>query len=73
MATDSDSASTSVMKTTKTASVGRVVNDFTSLLDDVDSETIAQEYRVGLHSDRIDFKNTQNRRSVRDSCSEDAQ
>lgn len=39
----------------QTASADRVVDGFTSLLDDVDSEAIAQEYRIGLHSDRIDF------------------
>lgn len=33
----------------------RVVNGFTSLLDEVDSEEIAARYDIGLHSNRIDF------------------
>ena len=34
----------------------RVVDGFTELLDEVDSEAIAEEYRIGIHSDRIDFE-----------------
>lgn len=33
----------------------RVVDGFTSLLDEVDSEEIAARYEIGLHSNRIDF------------------
>jgi hypothetical protein len=33
----------------------RVVDGFTSLLDEVDSEDIAARYDIGLHSNRIDF------------------
>jgi hypothetical protein len=33
----------------------RVVDGFTSLLDEVDSEEIATRYDIGLHSNRIDF------------------
>jgi hypothetical protein len=56
MATDSDAASTPVTSTAQTTSAGRVVDGFASLLDDVDSEAIAHEFRVGLHADRIDFQ-----------------
>jgi hypothetical protein len=34
----------------------RVVDGFTELLDGVDSEEIANEHRVGIHSNRIDFE-----------------
>jgi hypothetical protein len=34
----------------------RVVDGFTELLDVVDSEEIANEHRVGIHSNRIDFE-----------------
>ncbi|EMA56712.1 hypothetical protein [Halococcus thailandensis] len=34
----------------------RVVDGFTELLDEVDSEEIANEHRVGIHSNRIDFE-----------------
>ncbi|HET7322879.1 MAG TPA: IS4 family transposase [Halococcus sp.] len=34
----------------------RVVDGFTELLDEVDSEAIANEHRVGIHSNRIDFE-----------------
>lgn len=40
----------------QTVSADRVVDGFTSLLDEVDSEAIAQEYRVGIHANRIDFQ-----------------
>lgn len=33
----------------------RVVDGFISLLDEVDSESIAAEYGIGIHSKRIDF------------------
>jgi hypothetical protein len=33
----------------------RIGEEFTSLLDDVDSEDIATRYEIGLHSNRIDF------------------
>lgn len=56
MGTASDSASDSNEDVAQTAPVDRVVDGFTSLLNDVDSETIAHEYRIGLHSDRIDFQ-----------------
>ena len=33
----------------------RIGEEFTSLLDEVDSEEIATQYDIGLHSNRIDF------------------
>jgi hypothetical protein len=34
----------------------RVVDRFTELLDEVGSEEIAADHRIGLHSDRHDFE-----------------
>lgn len=56
METTADPVACPINDTQQTASGDRVVDGFTSLLDDVGSEEIAQEYRVGLHSDRIDFQ-----------------
>lgn len=47
-----DSAVDSVETTT---THDHVVDGFTELLDDVDSEAIANEYEIGRHSKRIDF------------------
>lgn len=52
-ATESGSASIDVEQTT---SSDRIVNAFTSLFDGIDSEGIAYNHRVGIHSDRIDFQ-----------------
>jgi hypothetical protein len=45
------------MSTALTASTadGRIVDGFTSLIDSVDSEDIAERYDIGIHSKRIDF------------------
>lgn len=39
----------------RTSTTTRVVDGFTSLLDEVDSEEIADEYEIGTHSKRNDF------------------
>lgn len=56
MTTVTDSIDSVVDDVETTTTPDRVVDGFTELLDDVDSEEIADEFEIGLHSDRIDFE-----------------
>lgn len=56
MGTATESVSSSVDDTEQNISADRVVDAFTSLLDEVDSEEIATKHRVGLHSNRHNFQ-----------------
>jgi len=56
MASVSKSTDSVVDGVEKTSTTTRVVDGFTSLLDEVDSEAIAEAYEIGIHSDRHDFE-----------------
>lgn len=56
MTTITDSIDSIVDSVETTTTPDRVVDGFTELLDVVDSEAIANEFEIGLHSDRIDFE-----------------
>lgn len=56
MTTDTRSVGTIVDNIETTPTPDRVVDGFTELLDEVDSEVIVEECRIGIHSDRIGFE-----------------